>query len=358
MFLPVLLIRDYGVAGWIVFAIPNVLGAAAMGFVIREVQTSDRILQFHRHAITAFSTVTASFNFFFAIWFVFWLVQPWHHLLGWQSLPKLLILPAVTLALPLLWRLPINGQARVVLLISLVAFAIVAYFVIATGAWPPLSGARPKIELLYLAPICVIGFGACPYLDATFHWPISRLNASERHRAFGVGFGVIFFAMIVFTLLYARAAWISLWVTLAVAVHGVVQAMWTERLHRRVAARAWRVWPYVALAVGAAAALSSREVVGPLSGETIYLCFLAFYALIFPAYVLIVMLPARGGELVAPNKRVVLVWVAVVLICLPGLWEGFILEHRLWLLPIIFLVLAARAVAIRPMNLSGTVQHG
>ena len=40
MFLPVLLVRDYGVWGWIVFAVPNVLGAAAMGWVLRSAEVS------------------------------------------------------------------------------------------------------------------------------------------------------------------------------------------------------------------------------------------------------------------------------------------------------------------------------
>ena len=34
MFFPVLLLRDYGFMGWVVFAIPNVVGAAAMGWVL------------------------------------------------------------------------------------------------------------------------------------------------------------------------------------------------------------------------------------------------------------------------------------------------------------------------------------
>src|ERR1051325_4731620 len=34
MFLPVLLVRDYGVWASVVFAVPNVLGAAAMGWVL------------------------------------------------------------------------------------------------------------------------------------------------------------------------------------------------------------------------------------------------------------------------------------------------------------------------------------
>lgn len=34
MFLPVLLVRDYGVWGFVVFAVPNVVGAGAMGWVL------------------------------------------------------------------------------------------------------------------------------------------------------------------------------------------------------------------------------------------------------------------------------------------------------------------------------------
>jgi hypothetical protein len=49
----------------------------------------------------------------------------------------------------------------------------------------------------------------------------------------------------------------------------------------------------------------------------------------------------------------------VVLLCLPCLWEGFILERRIWLLPMVPIVLVARWVAAaRAMNLPGTVQHG
>src|SRR3954471_24793497 len=35
MFLPVLLIRDYGPSMWWAFAVPNVIGAAAMGWILR-----------------------------------------------------------------------------------------------------------------------------------------------------------------------------------------------------------------------------------------------------------------------------------------------------------------------------------
>src|SRR5438105_14859391 len=68
MFLPVLLVRDYGVWGWIVFAIPNILGAAAMGWVIRSPEQSRSIVAVHQPAIVIFSTVTAAFQVFFAAW--------------------------------------------------------------------------------------------------------------------------------------------------------------------------------------------------------------------------------------------------------------------------------------------------
>src|SRR5437016_4359730 len=68
IFLPVLLVRDFGIWGWIVFAIPNVLGAAAVGWIYRSAEQSRQTLEAHATAITAFSLVTASFQIFFAMW--------------------------------------------------------------------------------------------------------------------------------------------------------------------------------------------------------------------------------------------------------------------------------------------------
>src|SRR5438874_5606425 len=67
MFLPVLLVRDYGIWGWIVFATPNVVGAAAMGWVLKD-HDSQAMVQAHNYAIKAFSFVTAAFQLFFAFW--------------------------------------------------------------------------------------------------------------------------------------------------------------------------------------------------------------------------------------------------------------------------------------------------
>src|SRR5688572_14799987 len=68
MFLPVLLVRDYGISAWWIFAIPNVVGAAAMGWVLRSAQRSHGLVAHHAPATTLFSLVTIAFHAFFVLW--------------------------------------------------------------------------------------------------------------------------------------------------------------------------------------------------------------------------------------------------------------------------------------------------
>jgi hypothetical protein len=68
MFLPVLLVRDFGLGGFVVFAIPNILGAAGMGWVLRHEGASERLLVRHLAACFWFSRITVAFQFFFLGW--------------------------------------------------------------------------------------------------------------------------------------------------------------------------------------------------------------------------------------------------------------------------------------------------
>src|SRR6266853_1095528 len=68
MFLPVLLIRDFGCWGYAAFAVPNVLGAAGMGWVLRRSGSSAAITRRHRSATATFSLVTQAFQIFFLFW--------------------------------------------------------------------------------------------------------------------------------------------------------------------------------------------------------------------------------------------------------------------------------------------------
>ena len=84
MFLPVLLIREMGIWGWVVFAVPNVIGAALMGWVLKFPESSQRLVESHGVACRAFSGVTIAFHVFFVLWFV----------------PRLVGLPTVTSVSP------------------------------------------------------------------------------------------------------------------------------------------------------------------------------------------------------------------------------------------------------------------
>jgi hypothetical protein len=68
MFLPVLLVRDMGMAGFIIFAVPNVLGAAAMGWVLAQPLASHAFVRRHLPVCRAFSFVTIGFQLSFLVW--------------------------------------------------------------------------------------------------------------------------------------------------------------------------------------------------------------------------------------------------------------------------------------------------
>src|SRR4051794_2579723 len=69
MFLPVLLVRDFGILGYLAFFVPNVLGAATMGWVVRGPDMAGRMVRAHAPAMRAFSLVTIAFQAYFAAWF-------------------------------------------------------------------------------------------------------------------------------------------------------------------------------------------------------------------------------------------------------------------------------------------------
>src|SRR3954451_20258322 len=117
MFLPVLLMRNWGVWAWVAFAVPNVIGAAAMGFVIRSRQVSEDILINHKTAIGVFSLVTIAFHIYFVYWFVA------ERLMG----PWLLVIPVA--AFFLIWGAGRQSpqtdprMAAIVWVLSMAAFA-------------------------------------------------------------------------------------------------------------------------------------------------------------------------------------------------------------------------------------------
>jgi hypothetical protein len=365
MFLPVILVSEFGNAAWFVFAIPNVVGAAAMGWTLARPGSSEKIVVEHRAACTAFSAVTIAFQLFFLCWLSYGIAA-----MGW--VPFIPISYAITaaaggFAFGLLGR----WWSGLNLLLGPIVLAISAT-VLACGLSHPVWGVANPIESAKLLPamiglsaVCLFGFGLCPYLDVTFHR--ARQNTSPRSAkwAFGLGFGVVFLSMIVLTLLYAGdfaldrsmddrygSFGIRLLITW-VALHISSQIGFTISTHMAalpIFKRSdWIIWT-IAGAMLAGAVIAVREEqwfsvklphIAMLSGDLVYRLFMSFYGLVFPAYVWICMVPLRG-KAPGPSRKALVVTGVAVAIASPMYWLGFVNEQMLWLLPGVAVVLMAR----------------
>lgn len=359
MFLPVLLVRDFGVWGWVVFAVPNVIGAAAMGWVLKD-GTSETVVRVHRSAIAAFSVVTAAYQLFFAFWIF--------GVLGTSGMvAAVLFLSAVAFCCSIL------GQRAVVIGAMMTLVASVGF--VLTKDWVPPAGlagtdrvfdSMPSSQALLLAPACALGFLLCPYLDATFHIARQRTSRSAGRAAFSVGFGFFFLAMILLSLAYAEpVAWILghpkpdryPWST-GIRGHWVVQLAFTIGIHWAGVLGHGVVSMAFLARVGftVLAGLLLSLIVGwagmnaATGGEIIYRLFLGFYGLVFPAYVWLCMLPGKGR--VAPTKSQWIVTGITILVASPMYYLGFIHNKMMWLLPGVAVVLLARLfVRARPQVL-------
>ncbi|MDB5290492.1 MAG: hypothetical protein JWL69_1733 [Phycisphaerales bacterium] len=346
MFLPVLLVRDFGDMGWLVFAAPNVIGAAAMGWVLRRRETAQRLAETHRPAGTAFSFVTILFHAFFVGWIIRGLVGE----------AAGIFTAVATAGLFFLGR---RGRrdlivAAAVLAVSLVLFAFAAWGPGVPEAIPLPTARLPMTGLLWLAPVCVFGFALCPYLDLTFLRARASTTTNAAIAAFTLGFGIFFLLMIVFTLWYAPylqpgylaalprpLAWI-------IAVHMMLQTAFTVAVHWRAigsAAGRNRLMPWI-IAVGAMIALfigmtADRPRFAFINGELVYRLFMSFYGLVFPAYAWLCMIPAHGSN-AAPSREKLLVLAVTVAVAAPMFWMGFIAGRMIWLVPGLTVVLLAR----------------
>jgi len=368
MYLPVMLVRDFGFWGWVVFALPNVIGAAAMGWVLRDATSSGRITSSHKVACIAFSAITIMFQIEFAGGVV-------RELMGDSAGTVLLAGILGTIVLTLALRRGDIVAAVLVLIVSLIAIQMAAHAAReehVTGF--PLFWARQSPgqvrNLLMLAPVVVFGFLLCPYLDLTFHRARRSTGPASGMVAFVLGFFGPFLAMIVFTLWYAplleshqRAMRLSPQLRWAIGLHMSVQCAFTVAVHGRELLFAGRESTAGAkldgrmlagLALGFAASLLPHVAAAMAEksgydeqghGERVYRLFLAFYGLVFPAYVWFCMVPTGDGEAV-PTRTKLRLMAAAVLVAAPMYWKGFIDNQMIWLLPAIGVILLARLLLI------------
>ena len=385
MFLPILLVRDLGPAGWWAFAIPNCVGAAAMGWVLRSPRAASALRQHHAAACRLFSIVTVAFHAYWLAW------------LGGSVLPLELLLAAILGAVGVLaGAIALRENTRWLAAILWLASAAILAIVltsrpgsIATDLSAP--GELPPTDILFLAPVCVFGFALCPYLDLTFLRVRRLCEGPTAPAAFTLGFLILFASMIVLTLAYAPMLDADvlarpllerpLWAILA-TIHITLQAAFTIGVHLLELATpnpattiANRATTFAALGedraghpvdpdnnpqpttiplertllltaillAGLLGAASQRwpSLASLQAGEIGYRAFMSFYGLVFPAYVWICIIPRRRPP--APRAALATCLIAITLAA-PCYALGFLWRDSIWLAPGLLIVLLARLV--------------
>jgi hypothetical protein len=331
MYLPVILMRELGIWGVIAFAIPNIVGAVAMGWALRDRRQSEQIVGQNHAAVIWFSLITIVFHAYFAAWLIRAIAGP--------NAGPALAACFFLFWLILHWRR--GGQFLAASLVLGVSAAVMAWG-FSRGELPyvaqPLPGASlPPISNLWLAPAWMLGFLCCPWLDPTFHAARQAMRRSESRAAFTLGFAVIFPAMLLITVAYS--GWLvaafdrSRYPQLAIilATYLIVQSCLTVALHAQQIARIGgkirlrRFLGFSALLVVAVllgVLLPNRFTYnGIASGELIYRVLLGFYGLIFPAYIWL--------RMVRPHRSMPRV-VVVIVIAAPLYWLAFANEQMIF----------------------------
>jgi hypothetical protein len=205
-----------------------------------------------------------------------------------------------------------------------------------------------KLDVIWLAPVCLLGFAACPYLDLTFHR--ARQQSCSPRASFGVGFGGLFLLMILFTVLYSGAhlgTTIPTPLKIMFFVHWAGQTAFTLAAHARELQHGGERAVTVAVALAAASWIGYVVLQGmPIHSrmevsELIYRVFMGFYGLVFPAYVWLVMRPTSHG-FSRVSKRNLIVYAITVLVAMPMFGVGFLMFELIWLVPGVTIVLVAR----------------
>ncbi len=333
MWLPVILLREFGWMGFVAFTIPNIVGAAGMGLALRRPGAAERIAHRHARAIRAFVLATIAFHAFFLAWRV-GAEFSWVHTAMLAAPPAILLLASLGLR-----RLSTGAWSILALITWLISIALVVAASQTSDAIGLVqrAGDSAPIGLLWLTPVMAFGFGACPFLDPTFLRIRRETPGRTGDAAFILGFGVLFLAMLALTALYAYGYISTRNVSFYILGHFLLQSIFTcGALSREIDARSLTFPILVGLAV---AIIPYSTLTGSLGlrAEDIYRLFMGFYGLIFPAYAWIVMLPRRR-----PSGATTCL--AAIILAAPCYWFGFVEQRWLWLAPGLAIVLLAPLV--------------
>lgn len=349
MWFPVYVIGEHGLLGWAAFLIPNAVGAAAMGAVLNE-RTSRSLVGEHVGAMRAFSVVTILFHASWLAWLLSDMFSESVVRQGWVGgmLAAATVIGGFGLGCV---RSPQRWTIAAILVFALSIAAWSAISVTSTSLQlPRLHGAQDPWSLAVGFPILAMGFLLCPYLDATFHRVRIDTPGPAGTASFGLGFGLFFPLLMVFTLFYAGGIIAGKW-SYYLWIHFTAQSAFTIGAHVRELMPdglvSWnQLWPrrraQLAGLVVLALCSSALPFMPTLIAERpntrlVYELFMSCYGLLFPAYVWIVM-NAAG----AARRQAVRVWACTCIAMAPPMWMGYVSGERWWLPVVVGVVIAAR----------------
>lgn len=360
MILPALLLRDFGWWSLAVFLLPNAIGAAAMGTVLKSADGAQRLRLNHDYAVRWFSIVTIAFHLY-VLGAIALSTAGFPSSEGQLGVLILGTILAVVLLTVRRWLI----SAFIVWLASIglaIAYATTGSSVVIDN--PQAFGGEPSKDLLLLAPVVVFGFALCPYLDATFLRARAATSPTAGKFAFAFGFLIPFAIMIGFTVLYASA--IASGHTVGwqlVLAHIALQAGFTLAVHLR---EAKLNLPQRGITLGLAVAAFVALWTLPtgripwaddmLAWEVVYRLFMSAYGLFFPAYVLFAVVPdaMKMGPMPKAGRAVTAVTIAAVL---PLYTLGFIARQEQWLPLALGLVLGGAFITFTMRRRAGAA-HG
>lgn len=312
MILPSLMVRDGGIGGFLIFLIPNAIGAAAMGWVLRRDEQSHRFVAQNEAACRVFSWVTILFHVFALCW----LATALHFV------PVVIASCVVLIVHVVLWN---QGRclrrAGFVVFVCSVVIGLLFLTTLSTSSLKTSLSHRLPLDFWVLLLVCAFGFCLCPYLDLTFHRVRQSQGPHTSKVSFTLGFCVFFVVMMAFSLVYsewlggvvgirtAESKPLGILAATLFATHFGLQAWFTIRAHTRELSRRDAIqststpshahsWLVVCAVVGIVtiAATQSSELgfFEVSTGEIGYRLILGFYGLMFPAFMLLVALPGGG----------------------------------------------------------------
>ena len=301
MWLPVYLISDFGGWGWLAFAVPNVIGAMAVGFVHRTPAAATAFRARSMATLRWFSVVTIAFHLGFLGWTCWEQCPPYVPRAAAFGVPLLAVVVGLALS-----AFGSRAWGALAVLVLPVAPAVMVAAMWTTNFWaldiPPAAGTvTDPVALPLYATGLAFGFLLCPHLDLSILRVREEAPGATGDTAFVLGFGVMFLMLIALTAFYA-AGFLGGWFSYYLLVHFFVQGTFTVGAHlRELREHGWpRLlrpgWPVGAVLI--AAAMVALAPVSELAVTVLnkpptrvaYESVLWFYALPLPAAGLFMLL--------------------------------------------------------------------